>query len=410
MFARRPGNSARCGDRDVAAKTSEIDEPYEGELMDFISRMLDRDKPESADRGGAGTTTAAPADYIADLATRVKGAKQWESQVPRSIDAAKSALMPKLSPPAVVLNLRMLYINEKKGDPWYAAEPFTEGLLLTVVCETNGHTYPVTQHDLDRWKVSLAEVRAIAERNLRARTRPDFCCTTLIEGRAMDLLAGTYGSSDTDRYNATRIILTDVIRKYPVNGDYVALIPQDGVLTFFGSEHGLGRMMKATRMASLLKDFLSNARFMVSPVPLRLVGDRWIAEEYAATDFDLPQLSKFYTMGMYAMQGAALQQLHENAGVATKIQQLGGHQDATGKIGYFTTEWHDEGPVLLPAVSHIEFKGKDSALCAAASTPSNWEKVLKVAGHRLTRLDLYPIRYLAQGFPSIEELKEIARM
>jgi len=142
-------------------------------------------------------------------------------------------------------------------------------------------------------------------------------------------------------------------------------------------------------------------------VPLRLVDDHWVAEEYAASDLDLPTLYKFYLMGIYVMQKQGLKQLHDKAGISMNLETLRVHKDSSGKIDHFTVTWPDDGPVLLPAANKIQFKRKKGVSSLPALISGNWDTVSKIVGHRMKKLDLYPTLYVATSFPTKQELEKI---
>ena len=77
----------------------------------------------------------------------------------------------------------------------------------------------IIQEDLDKWGVSLYEALEAARRNLEQMGNIAFAS---LQNDAGD---GVYFSAVGDNYDASRLVMLDLIRKFQVRGDYVAMVP-----------------------------------------------------------------------------------------------------------------------------------------------------------------------------------------
>ncbi len=127
-----------------------------------------------------------------------------------------------------------------------------------------------------------------------------------------ELDEGVYLSATGDSYDASRLILIDPIRRFPVKGEHIAMIPNRENLIVTGSEdvEGLAGMVK------LAKKALNDPRLM-SGIALRLDGDEWTPwlpppSHPSYKDF---QVLRRQTLGKdYADQKELLDKLYEKKG------------------------------------------------------------------------------------------------
>ena len=123
---------------------------------------------------------------------------------------------------------------------------------------------------------------------------------------------GVYLSATGDSYDASRLLLTDIIRQFKVKGDPIAMIPNRENLVVVGSEdaEGLAGMLKMAAEA------LEQPR-PISGIALRLDGDEWTPW---LPDVSHPLYKDFQRLHLqslgqdYAQQKDLLDKLHEKNG------------------------------------------------------------------------------------------------
>src|SRR4029079_1237660 len=81
---------------------------------------------------------------------------------------------------------------------------------------------------------------------------------------------GVFVSATGDNYDASRLIMLDLVRKMPVRGDYIAMVPNRDTLVITGSDDSAGLQI----MAKIAEDSFQKPR-PISTVALKLAGDEW---------------------------------------------------------------------------------------------------------------------------------------
>jgi len=124
-------------------------------------------------------------------------------------------------------------------------EHFGVGLVYDM---RDGMRY-IVQEDLDRWGVTLYEALEAARGNL-SQTEKAFIGPEKGEG--------LYLSANRDNYDASRLILLDLIRKFNVKGDPIAMIPNRDTLLVAGADDpdALAVLGHQNRHCSLLVEYL----------------------------------------------------------------------------------------------------------------------------------------------------------
>lgn len=118
----------------------------------------------------------------------------------------------------------------------------------------------ISQHPLDDWKASFEEALQVAMDNLAAISQEEFTCPA----------RGVWASPWRDNYDASRLMLLDVIRRHEVKGNFIAMVPNRDTLLLTGSQDERG----LARMADLAERALTNPRPLAG-IALHLVGQDW---------------------------------------------------------------------------------------------------------------------------------------
>ena len=203
---------------------------------------------------------------------------------------------------------------------------------------------------------------------------------------------GAYLSATGDSYDASRLLLTDIIRQFKVKGDPVAMIPNRENLVVVGSEdaEGLSGMLKMATEA------LKQPR-PISGIALRLDGDEWVPW---LPDVSHPLYKDFQRLHLqslgqdYAEQKDLLDKLHEKKGEDVFVASFSAIQAPDGRVFSYAT-WTETTNSLLPKTDAL-------VLGRVGGEPRmvEWQKVMDVAGDLMEPLDIYPPRYRVREFPS----------
>lgn len=275
-------------------------------------------------------------------------------------------------------------------------------LSLSLVYDLPQAMRSIIQEDLDRWNVTFYEAAEAARHNLEQMGNVAFAS---LQGEGGD---GVYISATGDNYDASRLVMLDLVRKFPVRGDYIAMVPNRDTLVVTGSEDTAG----LTVMCKVAEDSFEKPR-PISTVALRLVGDEW---ESWLPDPSSPTFAKFHelrlrTVGMeYNDQKELLDQIHESTGEDLFVASYSAVQHKeTGRVSSYSV-WSEGVPTLLPETDDLVLLRADAAADKVAlAAAGTWERVRQVAGELMQPLGTYPERYRVTSFPTAQQLATIGK-
>ena len=269
-------------------------------------------------------------------------------------------------------------------------EIIADDLALAVVYDTPESMASINGEQLAKWNVQLYEALEKARQNLRER-----------EHQIAQIGDGLFASVSGDSYDASRIILLDLIRKLEVKGDAIAMIPNRDTLLIAGSEDtvSLGMMIELAVKAIEQRPLTGMA--------LRLDGDDWQPwlppVEHAF--FRRFQELRIQSIGQeYHQQKELLEALHEKTGDDVFVATFSGLENKDGLTTYCA--WTKGVPTLLPKSELIALVHPNEEM-PPLFVP--WQAVAEIAGDLMTPTDLYPSRYRVDEFPSAEQLKQLQK-
>jgi hypothetical protein len=275
-------------------------------------------------------------------------------------------------------------------------------LSLSLVYDLPQAMRSIIQQDLEKWDVTFYEAVEAARRNLEQMGKVAFAS---LQGEGED---GVYISATGDNYDASRLVMLDLVRKFPVRGDYVAMVPNRDTLVVTGSEDATGLEL----MCKIAEESFEKPR-PISTVALRLAGDEW---ESWLPDPDSPAHAKFRelrlrTIGMeYNDQKELLDQIHQSTSEDLFVASFSAvQQKDTGRITSYSV-WSQGVPTLLPETDDIVLLRADGAAeRVELAAAGDWQRVRDVAGDLMEPLGMYPERYRVVEFPSSEQLAAIGK-
>ena len=325
------------------------------------------------------------------LNAHINGIHFTHTEAPRSFAAVAPSLMPMVRDRRYldlalltgrVSGPRVLELSEIAPFPY---REIAGELVLTLVRDSADSTLLVSESDLKPWGVSFDQACEVAMKNLRGRT----------ELRMEELVPGLYGSKWHDTYDATRLLLTDLLRKLPLSGDLVVAAPTRTHLLVAGSDN---RPALAAMISTAVQLLDSDPKPLSADV-LQFTGNRW-TESWL---HDAPALVNARCNLLYrdyAQQKEMLDKLHQANGTelfvaSYRLAKADGNGEPLVNVAQLT-----EGVVtLLPKADYLMLMTR-----ARETLIVTWADAEAVMGGMLKKLNIYPLRYLADTFPNPQQL------
>jgi uncharacterized protein YtpQ (UPF0354 family) len=275
--------------------------------------------------------------------------------------------------------------GELKSLPY---EILADHLAVGLVFDLPESMRSIPNEDLDRWQVSLYDALEKARQNLMER-----------EHKVMQIGDGLYSSAAGDSYDASRMILLDLVRKLSVKGDFVAMVPNRDTLLITGSDDQAGLAI----MSEYAKKAL--AQRPITGIAFRLDGEDWQPwlPPTGHSLFSTYQMLHLQSIAQdYAEQKALLDKLHEKSGSDLFVASY----SAGERDGVIHTHcvWAKGVPTLLPKTDFVVCMKQQTAE-GAMILP--WSALVEVVGDLMKEEDIYPPRFRVESFPSDEQLKRL---
>jgi len=315
-----------------------------------------------------------------------------QAEIPNDFEDAKHDLLPALRARAY-FELDLPLASPKFSLEDYAYQIVADDLGLSVVYDLPASMITVTREQLDAWGVSLYEALEAAKQNLRERTTSYAQFGTL------------YTMTHGDSYDATRLILTDLISELGIEGKIIATVPnrESLFLASADDQEALESMLKLT------EEGLQHERY-ISGIALQLCNGTW---EPWLPDVGHPLYQQFaqlrlQTVGQqYERQREFLQAKCQREGKDIYVGEFSALQrQDSGELSSYAV-WTSGIPTLLPRTDLVMLAGHDVNGNIIKLGSGTWEDVHRVAGHLMQSQETYPERYLVESFPTLEEVQRI---
>jgi len=311
------------------------------------------------------------------------------NDLPEDFDEVRPNLRPKIWTRAAFseMELRRQLDGAKQMDlPLY---PLGSHLVTTLVYDLPTSMRSISEEDLQNWGISYYEAMEIARENLAE--------TTAGYSQIGD---GFYSEISGDSYDSARILLTDRILSWNLQGHPVAMVPQRDTLFVTGSEDEVGLKILAELTDATMRD---EAR-PLSPIPLQFVDgewEDWIVPRSHELYEKFQQMETSYLGGLYATQKELLDAIHDKDGTDVFVATFSAIRHESGRVLSYCV-WTSGIESLLPRTNLIMI-GEDHGAY-------DWDKVMEVAGELLElQEDLYPVRYRVTRTPTPEQLEKIGQ-
>jgi len=332
------------------------------------------------------------------LRTQVRNWFVTQKEIPTCFDDVKADLLPKLESRAE--------LEAEKLDGRFGKRPYHaigEHLGLMLVYDWPDAVMWLGQGELRKWGVTFNAAIEIARQNLETLAPP-----VLTSPRP-----GLYVSRTGDSYDATRLILVELIRELPVRGSPIAIPANRDTLIITGSDDEEGLAAMAETAAEAIKQ-----PYSIAPLAFRLDGDDWVSWSPGP---EHSQHAAFKTLELDHLGNAYARQERRLKGICSKGEQefcfpgafWVGRNTETGVPSSLSILNQPTMPMSCPKADAL-------SICRAPSENIqredicvvDWDDALAILGDAVQPLETYPERYLITEFPTgtkWQRLKEVER-
>jgi hypothetical protein len=280
-------------------------------------------------------------------------------------------------------------------------QPVGDHLALSLVYDLPQAMRSIIQDDLDKWGVSFYEAVEAARANLEQMGNISFAS---LQSKAGE---GVFISANSDNYDASRLLLIELVKKMPVCGEHIAMVPNRDTLVLTGSEDEAGLHV----MCQLAEDSFQKPR-PISTIALKLVDGQW---ESWLPEKDCGAYAKFHelrlrTLGLeYNDQKELLDQIHAQSSDGLFVAGYSAiqHKDS-GRISSYCV-WSEGVKSLLPETDDVILLRPRGPAQVQVVAAGNFARVREVAGDLMRPQGMYPERYRVLEFPSECQLSAIGK-
>ncbi|MEX2138744.1 MAG: DUF1444 family protein [Pirellulales bacterium] len=277
----------------------------------------------------------------------------------------------------------------------YPQQILADHLAIGLVYDLPDSMRTIVGQDLENWGVTFYEALETACANLRQKEDPVFVSPH----------DGVYLSATGDNYDASRLILADMVNQFDVRGEVIAMVPNRDTLIITGSENVPGLKTMAARARQALQEPRP-----ISNVALRLADEEW-SEWLPPVGHALYQ--EFATLRLqslgqqHAEQKELLDAHYQKTGRDVLVATFSGAQNSqTGEIKSYCV-WSEGVEALLPKTDLLYFFRPEEAEDDRSVIAATWEAVENTLAPLLEPQELYPPRYRVSSFPTGAQLQRL---
>lgn len=322
---------------------------------------------------------------------------QDESEAELEWDVSKDNLYPRVKTQSEVAIRQLYFRSMGAGDEVADSDlwPLGADLIYELVIDGDVNITTVSNDQITKWGITPDEANMIAIENFNAASMdPSF----------EEISPGLYRSTWEDNYDASRIMIPDILSKYTIKGDIVTAIPTRDVLMFTGSEDEEG----LAAFAELLQEYYGAQRY-ISFRPYVYHNQHWDFY-YPATDHSLyplfNQLHLSAIKGDYDEQKELLEEVFEKEehDVFVATYAVMGDEDSNELFSSGT--WSEGVPTYL-AKTDVVVLVKDVDGDFEAVGFVHWDHMMDKCQHLIKKTEHHPTRIYVEEFPSQAILSEL---
>lgn len=261
-----------------------------------------------------------------------------------------------------------------------AFRPSCENMEIGIAYDGEFNIARLGEGKLKEWGITFDEAYDVAIDNLRAQSATPF----------MVLRNAVFASQFGDFYDASRLLLTDLLYRQPINGAPVVMVPNRTVLLLTGDRNPEG--------LKLMLDIAIEERAKPRPLPplmLRWDGHGWQSFVPPGLESKLQELRVQELLADYQDQVQFLNQAHERDGIKIFVAKYLAYKGETGDV-FSACTWTAVVHSLLPKTDIVVLLRLRDNKCAFLP----WAELVAACGEFLKPSGNLPIRYKVDGFPA----------
>lgn len=323
----------------------------------------------------------------------VRAALSHLKPIPDDFRDASYDVRPRLWSRSTLEMIKLRNRLEGNEEPSWPLEPIGEHLYLSLVFDLPESVRSISAEDLEDWGVSIWEAREVAMKNLAEEN--------LVMVSLGDVL---YASNTGDSYDATRLVLTNLLEQISVDGEPVAMVPNRDTLLISGTDSEVGLKMMI-ELAS--RELLENARPLIATMLVFRDGqwEDWDLPEDHPSFEDYRRCVLGFQQFEYQNQKEVLDQLNEQE----MIDEFNAAYTVVSKddrhMSYCV--WGQGVVTSLPQTDLVAFMSEPGGGVRAFA---KWDDVVRACGDLMVEQDRYPRRYLVREFPAETTLDQFSRL
>jgi hypothetical protein len=325
----------------------------------------------------------------------IDGFAEMPLELPDAVERARPNLLPRVRDLEFYALTEYRLATEGDTSGWLSYEALNDQLAVEIVYDRPNSVTSVHPERLEAWGLTFDEALRTARANLRERTTGTFARSA----------PGVFVSRWRDAYDASRLLLTELISRLEVRGDPVALLPHRDHLIVTGSDDTEGLRRAAEMAEPLLADQRRQTGYAFA---LRDGGWRQFMppdDHPARTAFaNLAKLTQYLDYG--GQQQALIERLKKE-GKADDIFVAGSvlkKHPRTGEL-WLASSWTEGVPTLLPHGDRIAFVRGSSKPLRVDFVP--WEEAFPHVAGLMKAQELRPERWLVDSFPDAETMARL---
>ena len=333
-----------------------------------------------------------PDDRQQCMSELVRAALSHLKEMPKDYSAASYDIRPRLWARATLEQIRLRAQMNGQAAPDWPLESIGDHLYLSLVYDLPESVRSIANQDLEQWGVTYWEAREVAIQNLE---ESEFVMASLGD----ELFASNTG----DTYDATRMVLPDLIERLPIDGKPILMVPNRDTLLITGTDSEVGQKMMLEFATQQLEE---QPRPMIA-TPLTLdAASEWVDWQPSPNNpvfADYKRLQTNWYAAEYNEQKHLLDSLNESQGVDRFVASYS-VVEKDGVVSSYCV-WSKGVDSLLPQTDTIALM--DSPDGAAASVP--FEIIMDKFGSLFLETDYYPKRYYVRDFPTEQQFAELLK-
>lgn len=320
----------------------------------------------------------------------VRGVSQGRIEMPDEFSHAAPDLRPRIWPRAMFARLDLQQRIEGGNEVDVPRYLIGNHLALGLVYDLPHSMRSISGDDLSGWDVGWYEAMEAAKESLG---ESEFAIAKIGDH--------TYASASDDNYDASRLVMIDMIQQMEVLGDHIAMIPNRDTLLVTGSgdEEGLAMMVELAEKA------LDDPRPLAA-TPLRLHDGEWV--DWMPADGHplrnrFRELERRYYYLEYADQKETLDELHIKEELDIFVATYSAIRVEETEEIFTYSVWPEGIDALLPLSDRVILgsEGKPGRM-------AEWSRVQAIAGGLMVEDEtLYPPRFRVRQFPTSTQLEQI---